>query len=155
MRARAAALCVLATTLAACGGDDPAAPMPGPFDADRAFRDLPAQVAFGPRPAGSAANRRRGRVLVDELRTAGVARVRVQRPLANVIGSVPGTEDDAIPRAAHHDTKDIPAFLGANDGASDVAVVLELARPLPDRVAGPSEHFALCDDEEARGDRPF
>jgi Zn-dependent M28 family amino/carboxypeptidase len=56
---------------------------------------------------------------------------------------------------AHHDTKDIPGFVGANDGASGVAVVLELARALPDRVAGPSIEIALFDAEEARGDKPF
>jgi glutaminyl-peptide cyclotransferase len=34
-------------------------------------------------------------------------------------------------------------------------VVLEIARALPDRVAGPSINLALFDAEEARGDRPF
>jgi Zn-dependent M28 family amino/carboxypeptidase len=57
---------------------------------------------------------------------------------------------------AHHDTKDaIPGFVGANDGASGVAVVLELARALPERLRGPSIHITLFDAEEARGDRPF
>jgi len=55
--------------------------------------------------------------------------------------------------AAHHDTKDIPGFLGANDGASGVAVVLELARAL--RSSGRSLTFVFFDAEEARGNRPF
>ncbi len=57
---------------------------------------------------------------------------------------------------AHHDTKSgIPGFVGANDGASGVAVVLELARSLPSKLDGPSIQIALFDAEEARGNRPF
>jgi Zn-dependent M28 family amino/carboxypeptidase len=145
----------LAVVVAGCGEEDAPVPAPGRFEADRAFSDLRAQVELGPRPSGSAANRRLVQFLAAELRDAGVRGVRVQSPYANVIGTVPGTEDDAILLAAHHDTKDIPGFVGANDGASGVAVVLELARALPARVAGPSVHFALFDAEEARGDRPF
>ena len=58
--------------------------------------------------------------------------------------------------AAHHDTKDsIPGFVGANDGASGVAVLLELARELPRPLEGPSIDLVFFDAEEARGDRPF
>ena len=46
-------------------------------------------------------------------------------------------------------------MLGANDGASGVAVVLEIARALPDRLDGPLVHVALFDAEEARGERDF
>ncbi|MGH2963746.1 MAG: M28 family metallopeptidase, partial [Solirubrobacterales bacterium] len=109
-----------------------------------------------PRPAGSAANRRLVRVIAARLREAGVRGVAVQRPYRNVVGVIPGSEPGAVVVGAHHDTKDaIPGFVGANDGASGVAVVLELARALPDRVEGPSIHLALFDAEEARGDRPF
>ena len=47
--------------------------------------------------------------------------------------------------------------MGANDGASGVAVVLELARALASDAPldGPSVHLALFDAEEARGTRPF
>jgi glutaminyl-peptide cyclotransferase len=156
MRRAIVAILVLGALVAGCGGDDDDAPAPaGGFDADRAFADLEAQVAFGPRPGGSPANRRQAEFLAGALRDAGVRGVRIQRPYANVIGTIPGSEPDAILIAAHHDTKDIPGFVGANDGASGVAVVLELARALPDSVTGPSVHVALFDAEEARGDRPF
>ena len=57
---------------------------------------------------------------------------------------------------AHYDTKDsIPGFVGANDGASGVALLLELARALPRRLAGPSVQLVAFDAEEARGDREF
>lgn len=141
--------------LAACGdGGDGSADR---FDADRAFEDLRTQVEIGSRPSGSAGGREEVHFIVDRLREAGVRDVRVQRPYANVVGAIPGTEDDSIVLGAHHDTKTgiSPDFVGANDGASGVAVVLELARALPDRVEGPSVHLALFDAEEARGDRPF
>lgn len=150
-----------------CGEDDPGAPstrsqqraassLAARFDAGRAFTELEAQVRFGPRPAGSAANRRQVGWLAARLRDAGVTKVRIQRPHRNVVGTIPGGKPGAIVVGAHHDTKDaIPRFVGANDGASGVAVVLEIARALPDRVAGPSINLALFDAEEARGDRPF
>jgi Zn-dependent M28 family amino/carboxypeptidase len=152
---RTLAAIIVAALVAGCGGDDEPQPDPGRFDEQRAFADLEAQLAFGPRPSGSAANRRQADFLAERLREAGVSDVRIQRPYRNVVGTIPGTEDDAILLAAHHDTKDIPGFLGANDGASGVAVVLELARALPDRVSGPAVLFALFDGEEARGDRTF
>jgi glutaminyl-peptide cyclotransferase len=149
-----AALGALVALVAGCGDDDSASD-PGRFDAERAFADLEAQVAFGPRPTGSAANRRQAEFLAGRLREAGVSGVRIQRPYRNVIGTIPGSERDSVLLAAHHDTKDIQGFLGANDGASGVAVVLELARALPDGVSGPTVRFALFDAEEARDDRPF
>jgi Peptidase family M28 len=126
------------------------------FDARRAFDDLAAQVRLGPRPSGSAANRRLTAMLAARLRDAGVRKVRTQRPLRNIVGMIPGRERGAVVVGAHHDTKDaIPGFVGANDGASGVALVLELARALPDRLDGPSIRIALFDAEEARGERPF
>ena len=43
--------------------------------------------------------------------------------LRNVIGTVRGREPGYIVVGAHYDTKDIPGFVGANDGASGTAVV--------------------------------
>jgi Zn-dependent M28 family amino/carboxypeptidase len=93
-------------------------------------------------------------LIVRRLRAAGVSRVRVQRPLRNVAGRIPGRERGTVVVGAHHDTKDIPGFVGANDGASGVAVVLELARVLPRRLEGPAMELVFFDGEEPRGDRP-
>ncbi len=41
--------------------------------------------------------------------------------------------------------------MGANDGASGVAVLLELARDLPRRLEGPSLALVFFDAEESRG----
>jgi glutaminyl-peptide cyclotransferase len=157
----AVALAAVVIALAGCGGsddsEDSANGSQDRFDAERAFADLEAQVAIGPRPAGSAGSREEVRLIVDRLRDAGVEDVRVQRPWRNVVGVIPGEEPGAVVVGAHHDTKNAisPDFVGANDGASGVAVVLELARTLQAPVPGPSIHLALFDAEETRGDRPF
>ena len=147
----------LALVLSGCGEAAPSNPAPGRFDAERAFRDLEAQVELGPRPTGSRANAELVRLIASRLREAGAEEVAAQRPLRNVVATLPGTEDGTIVVGAHHDTKNIPRFVGANDGASGVAVVLELARVLAQDAPldGPSVSFALFDGEESRGERPF
>jgi Iap family predicted aminopeptidase len=121
------------------------------FDAGEAMADLRAEVAIGPRPAGSAADVRDARFIARRLREAGVQDVRIQSPYLNVVGEVPGTRPGSIVVGAHHDTKDIPGFAGANDGASGVAVVLEVARALVRHWRGPTLEFALFDAEESTG----
>jgi Zn-dependent M28 family amino/carboxypeptidase len=158
--AAAVALVMAAVAVAGCDGSDSEDSANGErdlFDADRAFADLGAQVAIGPRPAGSAGGREEVRLIVERLREAGVEDVRVQRPWRNVVGVIPGETAGAVVVGAHHDTKNAisPEFVGANDGGSGVAVVLELARALQAPLDGPSIHLALFDAEETRGDRPF
>jgi len=125
------------------------------FDGARAFRELRAQVALGPRPAGSAASRRLAERLRGDL-PAGTFEP-VAGGLRNVVGSLPGREP-AILVAAHYDTKDLPGFVGANDGAGGTAAVVELARALQ-RTGAPGDRavrFALFDGEESpRGSRTF
>jgi len=58
----------------------------------------------------------------------------------------------AIVIGAHYDTKDVPGFVGANDGAGGTAGVLEVARTLRrlKRGAGGREiRFVLFDGEES------
>jgi Zn-dependent M28 family amino/carboxypeptidase len=128
------------------------------FDERHAFAELRREVAFGPRPAGSAALRR----------LAGTLRRRLPHGrfeplggsgLRNIVGALPGTLP-AVVIGAHYDTKDIPGtargggngFLGANDGAGGTAAVLELARALRG-VARPAHapqlRFVLFDGEES------
>ena len=150
----AAALSAGALGLIACGDDEAAGP--GRFDADRAFDDVEAQVAIGPRVSGSSGSEKEVRFIVRALREAGLHEIGVQRPYANVVATIPGDAPGAVVVGAHHDTKDaIPGFVGANDGASGVAILLELARALPSRVDGPSIQLVFFDAEETRGDRPF
>jgi Zn-dependent M28 family amino/carboxypeptidase len=155
---RPTAFLVAALLIAGCGDDGSTTRTSGErsFDAERAFADLEAQVAIGPRPSGSRANLETARLIASRLEDAGAERVSIQQPWRNVVGVIPGDEPGAIVLGAHFDTKnDIQGFVGANDGASGVAVVLEIARALSGRVDGPSVYLALFDAEEARGERPF
>ena len=140
--------------LAGCGGGaggESTVSRQGHFDAQRAFDDLRAQVRIGPRPEGSAASRREVELIARRLRRAGLRKVLVQRPFLNVVARIPGRQPGTVVVGAHHDTKDIPGFVGANDGASGVAVLLELARDLPRPLPGPSIDLAFFDAEESRG----
>ncbi len=148
MAAALAALC-------ACGGAEEPLPGRSGFDAERAFADLRAQVEIGPRPAGSAAGELEVALIVERLRAAGVDSV-VQRPHRNVVATIAGREPGTVVVGAHHDTvRGIPGFVGANDGAAGVAVLLELARVLPRPFPGPSITLAFFDAEEARPGRDF
>jgi len=118
---------------------------PAHFDGHRAYRDVLAQVKIGPRVAGSAGAAATRAYIESQLAAAGwPAQEQHFRfrsvPLANIVtgSSAPGR----ILLGAHYDTRPWadhdpnPAnrhrpILGANDGASGVAVLLELARLFP------------------------
>jgi hypothetical protein len=115
------------------------------FDGAAAFRLLRRQVELGPRPAGSPESRRLARLL-----RRIVPRGRYQEVpggLRNVVGTVRGREPGYIVVGAHYDTKDIPGFVGANDGASGTAVVAELAGTI--RQPRHTVHFVFFDGEES------
>lgn len=117
------------------------------FDAGRAFADLRFQVGLGPRRAGSPANRRLGRWLLSRL--PGGHFEPVPGGLRNVVYTLPGSRP-ALVIGAHYDTDDIPGFVGANDGASGTATLLEVLRAL-DRSRpqhGPQLRFVFFDGEE-------
>ena len=122
------------------------------FDGAAAFRLLRRQVELGPRPAGSPESRR----LAGLLRRI-VPRGRYQEVpdgLRNVVGTVRGREPGYVVVGAHYDTKDIPGFVGANDGASGTAVVAELARTI--RRPRHTVRFVFFDGEESpRGSDDF
>jgi hypothetical protein len=128
------------------------------FDSSRAWKELVRQVELGPRPAGSDALRGLAERLRDALPKGRFERVPGHPGLRNVVGRIPG-RTPAIAIAAHYDTKELPGFVGANDGAAGTAVVMELARALrrADRPENPREvRFLLFDGEEATDDsRPF
>jgi hypothetical protein len=126
-------------------------PLPRPtadrFDARQAWARLVHQVRLGPRPAGSPASRK----LAAELKAAlprGSYQL-VPGGLRNVVGFVRGRDPSRyVVVAAHYDTKDIPGYLGANNGAAGTAVVVQLARTIKPRTIGPSVVFLALDGEE-------
>jgi len=163
-----ALLCAMA--LIGCGGDAPEATTSAPdaseptaaatptvdaFDADRAWKLLEEQVAIGPRPAGSP----QLKALADKLK-ASLPNGRlepVEGGLQNVVGEIPG-KGKAIVLAAHYDTKDLPDFVGANDGAGGTAAVVEIARTMAAMERpkdAPPIRFVLFDGEEATDDSDF
>jgi glutaminyl-peptide cyclotransferase len=125
------------------------------FDGARAWADLRRQVALGPRPAGSATLRGLARELRSRLPRGRFERVPGHPGLRNVVGTLPGRRP-AVVVAAHYDTKLLPGFVGANDGAGGTAALLELARVLrrTRRPAGaPELRFVFFDGEENPDDR--
>jgi glutaminyl-peptide cyclotransferase len=122
------------------------------FSARRAFALLRAQVERGPRPAGSEASRELAGWLADRLPRGRLQPV--PGGLQNVVGRIRG-RGKPIVVAAHYDTKDLPGFVGANDGAGGTAAVLEIARALrrADRPRkAPPIRFVLFDGEESPDD---
>jgi len=152
--------------LVAAIGVTAAAPVPRPAPAARvdgvaALRHVERLVGLGPRPAGSAESARARDYIVATLKAAGVE-VRVEPfdaetpdgrlRMANVVGIVRGRRPDVIMLGGHYDTKLFREFrfVGANDGGSSAALLLELARQL---AAAPREFtywIAFFDGEEAR-----
>ena len=75
---------------------------------------------------------------------------RVPGGLRNVVGKVPGRSSERVVLVgAHYDTKDIPGFVGANDGAAGTAVTLRLAREIEPRTIRPTLLFVFFDGEES------
>jgi Zn-dependent M28 family amino/carboxypeptidase len=119
----------------------------GKFNGVRALVDVKKQVEFGPRIPGSEAHAQVVSWIQDELTQAnwGVetqAGTMLGHPIRNVIGRRQNGDGPWIVLGAHFDTrlyadKDPDESLrfspvpGANDGASGVAVLLELARVFP------------------------
>jgi aminopeptidase YwaD len=98
----------------------------------RAKTTVAAIAALGPRPAGSATERRAGRLVSARLRTLGYRVVRQSFPLPrggtsqNIVGLTSPRPRVVI--VAHLDG--VSAGPAANDNASGVAVLLEVARAL-------------------------
>jgi peptidase M28-like protein len=152
------ALIALAATdnLPFTDGESDAAPAPRPrvdrFDSKAAFRLLREQVALGPRPAGSSASRRLAARLRRLLPNGSFQAIPRHPGLRNVVGRVRGRSRRYVVVGAHYDTKDIPGFVGANDGASGTATVVQLARQLRGKRPPKTLVFVLFDGEESPGE---
>jgi len=131
-----------------------------PFNADRAFADLRAMVAFGPRPAGSDALAKTRDYIVAELKKVGLkpeldefqpVTPRGRKKMTNIRASRSGTRNGVIALVGHYDTKvfDNMKFVGANDGGSSAAWVLEMARATQGLKLENTLEFVFFDGEEA------
>jgi glutaminyl-peptide cyclotransferase len=151
---------VAATAVCAAASQTPQKPAAATFDGTRAFDHLKAQVALGPRPAGSAGIRQTRAYITRQLSAMGLT-VQEQPFVAttpigpvemvNLIAVLPGKRADRVLFTGHYDTKlykDI-VFLGASDGASSAAVLIELVRSLKDQPREFTYEFVWFDGEEA------
>lgn len=119
------------------------------FDEHRAYALVKLQLAYGPRPAGSAPERAAAEALVGLL--PGGHFESVPGGLRNIVGGLAGREP-AIVLGAHYDTTPVPGYLGANNSAAGVGAVIEIARDLAHdpRTSGTRAiQFVLFDGEEA------
>jgi glutaminyl-peptide cyclotransferase len=137
-----------------------AEPNPPSIDADRAMKYVKEVVAFGPRPVGSPAHKKledyiyaqlRGDTVEDDAFVADTPAGKF--PVRNIIAKYPGTRDGIIVIAGHYDTnyplRDT-GYVGANDGGSTTAILLELANQLRGKKQdGYSVWLVWTDGEEA------
>jgi Zn-dependent M28 family amino/carboxypeptidase len=97
--------------------------------------------------------------IIAELRAAGVTVVRDTFiastplgpiPMSNIVAKIPGDSSAVVIIAGHYDTKrtNFP-FVGANDGGSSAAFLLEMARVLARRMNPLSYWLVFFDGEEA------
>lgn len=137
------------------------------FSGDRAFADVKALVAIGPRPSSSAGIETARQYIEKRLREAGwetrrqefeddtILRGRLK--MANILARLPlaGTDTWGRPVASavcsHYDTKWFQStkFVGANDGGSSSGLLLEVARAAAAAPFAAGLELVFFDGEEA------
>ncbi len=136
-----------------------AGPLPS-IDANRTMQYVKEIVAFGPRPIGSANHKKledyiyahlKADQVEDDAFTADTPEGKF--PVRNIIAKFPGTRDGIVVIAGHYDTN-YPlrntAYVGANDGGSSTAILLEIANQLRGKKRdGYSVYLVWTDGEEA------
>ena len=131
---------------------------PPAFNSARAMQYVKEIVALGPRPIGSANHKKvedyihahlKGDVVEDDAFTVTATEGKV--PVHNIVAKFPGTRDGIIVIASHYDTnwplKDT-SYIGANDGASSSALLLEIANQLRGKKLDGYSVWLLWDDAE-------
>lgn len=139
------------------------------FNSDSAYHFVDKQVSFGPRVPNSEAHKACGDYLVAQLERFG-AKVTEQKAdlkafdgtvlhARNIIGAFNPEKADRILLFAHWDTRPFAdkdpdknnyhtPILGANDGASGVGVLLEIARTLQEKAPDLGVDIIFFDAED-------
>jgi glutaminyl-peptide cyclotransferase len=143
---------------------NPATPTPRAFSGVHAYEDVKYQVSLGARIPNSEAHSQTEDWILAELRAAQwgaeIQEIPGEKPIKNIIARR-GDTGPWIILGAHYDSRLLAdqdpdpnlrtqAVLGANDGASGVAVLLELARTLPADL--PLNVWLVFFDAEDNGD---
>jgi Zn-dependent M28 family amino/carboxypeptidase len=131
---------------------------PPTFDSHRAMQYVKEIVALGPRPIGSANHKKVEEYLLSHLKgdevendtfTAGTPEGKF--PVHNIVAKFPGTKDGIIVIASHYDTN-YPlrktSYVGANDGGSSSALLLEIANQLRGTKRDGYSIWLVWDDAE-------
>jgi glutaminyl-peptide cyclotransferase len=128
------------------------------FDAARAFDHIKKMCDLGPRPSGSEGIKRAQDYIQSEFKSYGLNVIehaftantpRGKIPMKNIIAELPGEKPELVLIAGHYDTKLQPGFVGANDGGSSTAAVLESSRVLAKTRPEYTLWFVMFDGEEA------
>jgi glutaminyl-peptide cyclotransferase len=141
---------------------NPAAPvdngsMPD-FNASRAMQYVKEITAFGPRPLGSESHKKVESYILSHLRGDNVEEDDFEvntsegrYPVHNILAKFPGARDGVIVIASHYDTNwplRNTSYVGANDGASSSALLLEIANQLRGQTRSGYSVWLLWDDAE-------
>ncbi len=142
--------------------------LPAAYDSQRSFSYLKQLCDIGPRPSGSAGMKRQQDLLDRHFRQQG-AQVTFQTfeirhpqdgsnvPMANLIATWNADASKRFLICAHYDTRPFPdqdrhnpqgVFIGANDGASGTAGLMELANQMHDLPADVGVDLVAFDGEE-------
>ncbi len=172
---RTQTLCLLSMAFAACGTGGakeektpPMAECPT-FCADSAMKHIEAQCAFGPRVTGTEESRKCAEYIAERFTEYG-AQVEMQpctvtlwdkskREAVNIVASINPESKDRILFCAHWDSRPWAdndpdeknhrtPVLAANDGASGVAVMMELCRLLRHKPVSTGIDFVCFDAED-------
>jgi glutaminyl-peptide cyclotransferase len=128
------------------------------FDSGRAMKYVKDIVAYGPRPIGSANHKKVEDYITSQLKGDQVEEDTVTAdttegkfPVRNIIAKFPGNKDGIIVVASHYDTN-YPlrntSYIGANDGASSSALLLEIANQLRGKKLDGYSVWLVWDDAE-------
>ena len=136
-------------------------PISGPppaFNADRAMQYVKQIVALGPRPIGSENHKKVEKYILAHLKGDDVEQdsfdvhpAEGSFPVRNIIAKFPGARDGIIVIASHYDTNwplRNTSYIGANDGASSSALLLEIANQLRGKKLEGYSVWLLWDDAE-------
>ncbi|HXE74164.1 MAG TPA: M28 family peptidase [Candidatus Xenobia bacterium] len=134
-------LVLLALVLASCfaTGKDSATRISG----QKAMAHVRALVGLGERRPGSEGHRKAQAYILAELRKLDLEVEEVnfdaetprgRLAMKNIIAKIPGRAPDILVVGGHYDTLWRDGFVGANDGGSSTALLLELARVLRSRM---------------------
>lgn len=133
------------------------------FSGDAALEYTRQAVAFGPRPAGSEADKKLQAYILEQVRVSSAQvtedaftakTLRGDIAMKNILVKFPGKSGKAIAITGHFDTKYFPGrkFVGADDGGSSTGVLIELAKLLAGQPRTDDVYLVFFDGEEAFGE---